>query len=237
MSILAGLIALLGCLFLLVAALGVIAPSIFKDKKTGDVPKRLRLAVSGIAASFIAFVIAGALLPDAPPAADETSSAATPAAEPDASTPDVATEVAAVSAEQPTAPEPTYEEPLELADARRFADNTLRVINEAEQSLNDGIQLGDRAGITRHVWRPLQAELDRWPTLIGRHPDDQREHFLDCQDAALKLQMLSHGVTRERTVESMKYLRKDEAEYRKAKQRCEQQVKATDSQIKAAAAL
>ena len=52
----------------------------------------------------------------------------------------------------------------------------------------------------------------------------------------MRLQTISYAVQRERTVESMKYLRKDEAEYRKAKQQCEQQVKATDSQIKAAIA-
>ncbi|RIQ63455.1 hypothetical protein [Bordetella avium] len=136
--------------------------------------------------------------------------------------------------EKSSVPEP--KKPLDLAEARLFAKGTLRVINEAEQSLNDGIQLGDGAGITKHVWKPLQAELERWPTLVERQPNDQREHFSYCQDAALRLQILSDAVKRERTVETMKYLRKDEAEYRKAKQQCEQQVKATDSQIKAAIA-
>ena len=140
----------------------------------------------------------------------------------------------AAAAEKPNTPE--LKKPLDLAEARLFAKGTLKVINDAEQSLNDGIQLGDGAGITKHVWKPLQAELARWPTLVERRPNDQREHFAYCQDAALKLQILSDSVKRERTVESMKYLRKDEAEYRKAKQQCEQQVKATDSQIKAAIA-
>lgn len=138
------------------------------------------------------------------------------------------------AAEKPNAPEPKM--PLDLAEARLFAKGMLRVINEAEQSLNDGIQLGDVAGIAKHVQRPLQAELERWPTLVERQPTDQREHFAYCHDAAMRLQTLSYAVQRERTVESMKYLRKDEAEYRKAKQQCEQQVKATDSQIKAAIA-
>lgn len=71
MSILAGLIGLLGLLFFLVTPVGVIAPSLFKNKKTGVVPRRLHFAFGGIAASFIAFAIAGALLPDAAPN-DET---------------------------------------------------------------------------------------------------------------------------------------------------------------------
>lgn len=73
MSILAGIVGLVGLLCLLVAAVGLIAPSFFKDKKTGEVPKRSHLAVGGVAGSFIAFAIAGALLP-----ASETPAAAAP---------------------------------------------------------------------------------------------------------------------------------------------------------------
>lgn len=229
MSVLAGIVGLVGLLCLLVAAVGLIAPSFFKDKKTGEVPKRSHLAMGGVAGSFIAFAIAGALLPDTAPA-DQVAEKAPAAAQ---TKPEQAAAPAA-AAEKPSVPEP--KKPLDLTEARLFAKGTLKVINEAEQSLNDGIQLGDGAGITKHVWKPLQAELERWPTLVERQPNDQREHFAYCQDAALKLQILSDAVKRERTVESMKYLRKDEAEYRKAKQQCEQQVKATDSQIKAAVA-
>lgn len=225
MSILAGIVGLVGLLCLLVVVVGLISPSFFKDKKTGEVPKRSHIAVGGVAGAFIAFAIAGALAPDAAPAEQVAEKAPTVAQ----TMPEQAAPAAA--AEKPSVPEP--KKPLDLTEARLFAKGTLKVINEAEQSLNDGIQLGDGAGITKHVWRPLQAELERWPTLVERQPNDQREHFAYCQDAALKLQILSAAVKRERTVESMKYLRKDEAEYRKAKQQCEQQVKATDSQIKA----
>lgn len=228
MSILAGIVGLIGLLCLLVVVVGLISPSFFKDKKTGEVPKRSHVAVGGVAGSFIAFAIAGALAPDTAPA--EQVAEKVPAVA--QTMPEQATPAAA--AEKPNAPEP--KKPLDLAEARLFAKGTLRVINEAEQSLNDGIQLGDVAGIAKHVQRPLRAELDRWPTLVERHSNDQREHFAYCHDAAMKLQTLSYAVQRERTVESMKYLRKDEAEYRKAKQQCEQQVKATDSQIKAAIA-
>jgi hypothetical protein len=145
-------------------------------------------------------------------------------------------EIPPAPTERPAEPEskPEHKKPLDLAKARLFAKGTLRIINEAEQSLNDGIQLGDVAGIAKHVQRPLQAELEQWPSLVERQPNDQREHFSYCHDAAMRLQTLSYAVQRERTVESMKYLRKDDAEYRNVKQQCEQQLAATDGQIKAA---
>jgi hypothetical protein len=73
MSILAGLIGLIGFLFLLVAIVGLIAPSVFKDKKTGEVPKRSHFLAGGVAAAGIAFVIAGAIAPSS-----ESPGAATP---------------------------------------------------------------------------------------------------------------------------------------------------------------
>ncbi len=228
MSVLAGLIVLLGLLFVLVAALGAVAPGIFKDKKTGEVPKRSHLLAGGTVAAMLAFVMATWIAPD------EASSEAVAVAQPDVAAPSsvaATAEPLAASADKQNKPE--LKKPVDLAEARLFAKNTLRVINEAEQSLKDGLQLGDGASITKHVWRPLQGELERWPTLVERRPNDQRGHFAYCQDAALKLQIFADAVQRERTVASMKYLRKDEAEYRKAKQQCEQQVKATDSQINA----
>ncbi len=64
MSILAGIVGLVGLLCLLVVVVGLISPTFFKDKKTGEVPKRSHLAVGGVAGAFIAFAIAGALAPD-----------------------------------------------------------------------------------------------------------------------------------------------------------------------------
>lgn len=128
----------------------------------------------------------------------------------------------------------TQKNALDLAEARAFAKVTLQVINEAERSLKDGIQLGDEAGIAKHVRRPLSAALEQWPALLERSPGDQREHFAYCRDTAMQLQSLSFSMERQQTVESKKYLRKEEADYQKTKQKCEQQVNATDSKIKAA---
>lgn len=81
MSFLAGIVGLIGLLCLLVVVVGLISPSFFKDKKTGEVPKRSHIAVGGVAGSFIAFAIAGALAPDTAPAEQvaEKASAAAPA--------------------------------------------------------------------------------------------------------------------------------------------------------------
>ena len=49
MSILAGIVGLVGLLCLLVVVVGLISPTFFKDKKTGEVPKRSHLAVGGVA--------------------------------------------------------------------------------------------------------------------------------------------------------------------------------------------
>lgn len=130
----------------------------------------------------------------------------------------------------------TSKNSLDLAEARVLAKDTLQVINQAEQSLKDGIQLGDEAGVAKHVRPPLNTVLDQWPSLLERVADDQREHFAYCRDTVVRLQTLSYSVTQQQTVESKKYLRKEDADYQKTKQKCEQQVNATDSQIKAAVA-
>lgn len=84
MAVLGGLIGLVGFLFLLVALIGVIAPSVFKDKKTGEVPKRSHLLLGGVTASVIAFAIAGTIAPEV------EQPAAAKSAEPEQAKPEVA---------------------------------------------------------------------------------------------------------------------------------------------------
>lgn len=99
MSILAGIVGLLGLLCLLVVVVGLISPSFFKDKKTGEVPKRSHLAVGGFAGAFVAFALAATLAPDTAPAepvAEKTPTVAPPtntkSAHPADALPDNATE-------------------------------------------------------------------------------------------------------------------------------------------------
>lgn len=239
MDVIAGLIGVLGIVFMLIAYIGLIAPALFKDKKTGVVPTRWRMFWSGHVAAFIALVIAGVMMPQPANQSMAKVEADVAASQPSTKPAQVAEEsVVEAVAEQPTPEAKSVDQanfkPLDLPAARLVAERTLHVINEAEQSLLDGLHLRDTAGIRKYVWMPLQAELQQWPTMMERHPDDQREHFAYCQDAALKLQILSESAQmaqRERTVESMKYGDKDETEYRVAKQQCENQLLATDSQI------
>ncbi|MCW8209035.1 hypothetical protein D8B24_18895 [Verminephrobacter aporrectodeae subsp. tuberculatae] len=227
MLILAGLIRLAGWMIILMTVVGVIAPNAFKDKKTGKIPKRSELLAGGLVLAVIASIVAAWIAPE------DTPSEVVREVKPQAST---SSSLAALpaSADKPDTPKP--KKPLDLAEARWLAKGTLQVINEAEESLMDGIRLGDNLGITRHVGRSMVEELRRWPTLSERQPGDHRQHFSHCQNAAMALQRLAGVATLARTVDSMKYVRHGEAWYHEEKQKCEQQLEATDSQIKAAIA-
>ncbi len=48
--------------FLIVGVVGLLVPSLFKSKKTGDVPERGALFLGGVAAAFIAIIVAGAAM-------------------------------------------------------------------------------------------------------------------------------------------------------------------------------
>lgn len=65
MLILTGLAALIGLVFLLIAVLGLIAPALFRNRKTGDTPPRTHLLSGGLLAALIAFGVAGGLYPKA----------------------------------------------------------------------------------------------------------------------------------------------------------------------------
>ena len=65
MLILTGLAALIGLVFLLVAVLGLIAPALFRNRKTGETPPRTHLLSGGLLAALIAFGVAGGLYPKA----------------------------------------------------------------------------------------------------------------------------------------------------------------------------
>lgn len=74
MSVLTGIVEFLGVVFLLTAGVGLISPSVLRDRKTGEVPKRLEIFLGGIGVAAIAFVIAGFTSPDPEGAAVDGSS-------------------------------------------------------------------------------------------------------------------------------------------------------------------
>jgi hypothetical protein len=225
MSFLASLIEVLALLFILVAIVGVIKPDTFKDPKTGKAPTRRQIITGGLVAAAISLFVALLIAPDKTPSE--------PAIE------------AKPTTTVPTAPDQSNETkksetaehkviPLNLTDARTFAKGTLQIINEAEKSLEDGVRLRDEGGVERFVRKPLHVELEKWSDLGIQHSDDQRQHFGYCRDAAAQLQTLSFSSFRTQTVELMKYLRQDEARYRKIKQQCEDALNKSDDEIKAA---
>lgn len=64
MAAIASIFALLGLIFLIATVVGIASPALFKDKKTGEIPKRSQILVGGICASVIAFVITGFVAPE-----------------------------------------------------------------------------------------------------------------------------------------------------------------------------
>ena len=221
-SILTGL----GFLFLFVAITGTVMPTMFKNKETGEVPKRKEFLVGGIFAAVIAFVIAALLAPD------HEEQAASGQSESSSMTAD----------EQKAQPLLAIEhrekkpDPLDLSAARALANQTLEIINETEQALIDGLQLGDAEGIRKHVVDRIDNTLIRWPKLMERADDDQSRHFSDCFSAASQLNTLAYDALRQKTVESVKYIRENEKEYQKLKKQCSQQISKNDKTIETDAA-
>ncbi len=76
MPLLAGILSVLALLLTLVTVVGVIAPSLLRNRKTGQAPKRLSVLVWGCIGVFVCMVLAGSLVP-APPGS-ETGGAGTP---------------------------------------------------------------------------------------------------------------------------------------------------------------
>lgn len=226
MSIIAGLLYLLSGFCVLLIVIGLVAPGYLKDPKTGEIPKRNHMVTGGSVAAVIAFVLASLIAPNE--AFSEAAQQATKTA--------VETSAASLPVESPPTSKaesnaPTIKPPMNLAEARAFAKNTLRVLDETEQALTDGIQLRDEAGIAKHVRRRLQLEIERWPNLIEQYQQDQRPHFAYCRDAAEQLHTLSYTALREQTVETRINLRKDEASYRQNKQQCKDLLATSDEQL------
>lgn len=63
MAVIAGLLAILGLLMLVVALLGFALPALFKNKKTGEIPKRSQMLIGGFVAAMISFAISAVLMP------------------------------------------------------------------------------------------------------------------------------------------------------------------------------
>jgi len=219
MSFLSGLIGLIGLLVVLVTVAGLISPRLLKDKETGEVPKRTPLLAGGAALAIVAFALSAWVAPDA-----------TPPVPPLPDKPAPKQEAPAQGITQPAA------EPMNLEDARALAKRTLQLINDAEQSLANGIAIEDGAGIIKHVSTPLDEEVERWRIEFGTYNDDQRTHFWSCHNAAMKLLLLSRNILQPATTQRMKEQRSYRTEFPKAKQQCEKEIATTDAQIKAAVA-
>lgn len=64
MRAVSGVLGIVSMLFILVAVIGLIRPSLFKNKKTGTVPKRALLFFGGILASMVTVIVGAIILPE-----------------------------------------------------------------------------------------------------------------------------------------------------------------------------
>ncbi len=70
MSVLASIFAVLALVFFLAAFVGLLAPSIFRNRSTGEVPSRWQLLSTGLVVSLVACLITGAIEPKQTDVAD-----------------------------------------------------------------------------------------------------------------------------------------------------------------------
>ncbi|WP_288843228.1 hypothetical protein [uncultured Deefgea sp.] len=125
--------------------------------------------------------------------------------------------------------------PLTFAEAQSLAKNSLHEMNEAEQAIQDGIRLQDIQGIKDYASKPIQVELNRWQDLMKWQESDARHYFGGCYDALPLLHRLTDNYQQQQSVSMLKVIRKNEAEYKRLKQKCEKAVKTTEAQFKAQA--
>ncbi|MEN2475373.1 hypothetical protein [Burkholderia sp. GS2Y] len=64
MRTVSGVLGFVSLLFIVLAVIGLIWPSLFKDKKTGTVPRRALLFFGGILASMLTMIVAAIVLPE-----------------------------------------------------------------------------------------------------------------------------------------------------------------------------
>lgn len=158
MDVVAVVLALLGVVFSLVTIVGVIAPSVFKDKKTGEVPKRLPLFVGGTVASVVALAISGSLMPQ-PVSQDSARVEPAPGAEVAA----VAPPAEAVSRTEPAAAEPEPAGPKYKAPSPEALASATQYLSELDKAMTDSI-----AVLKNNSLPKLSAQSQRFNTLANK---------------------------------------------------------------------
>jgi len=78
MSVIAGIFSVLALLLAVATVAGVIAPALFRSRKTGQVPGRLSVLVWGCIAVFVTMVLAGSFVAPPPEATGNGANETTP---------------------------------------------------------------------------------------------------------------------------------------------------------------
>ncbi|KAF2406683.1 hypothetical protein SAMN04490179_4520 [Pseudomonas antarctica] len=148
MRIAAVILALLGCLFLLLAYVGLLRPQIFRNKKTGVVPGRWKLLGGGHLVALIVFAVAIIIMP----ARSEVTLE-------DQAQPDLVDRTIITAAQQEkvsqapvSKPESAHAEQLTKASPESLAQAN-KQMNALNKAMKDGVsilQSGELAAISAH---------------------------------------------------------------------------------------
>ncbi|MEO8646107.1 hypothetical protein [Pseudomonas sp.] len=150
MRIAAVMLALLGCLFLLMAYVGLLRPQMFRNKKTGVVPGRWKLLGSGHLVALIVFAVAIIIMPARSEVKLEDQT------RPDLADRTIITtaqleKVSQVLVSKPE-PESAHSEQLTKASAESLAQAN-KQMNALDKAMTDGVSIlksGELAAISAH---------------------------------------------------------------------------------------
>lgn len=152
MEFIAGIFFVVSLIGLLVAVIGPISPTLFKDPKTGAIPTRKALFGGGLAAFFVCMLIGGFLDPEAPDegvkqAAPATAKAKEPEPEPVKQAPPPAV----TSAEKkPSGPEYTQPSQESLKAAKELIEALNRAVGVSIEILTNGFELSKVSAHSRY---------------------------------------------------------------------------------------
>ena len=82
MSVMAGILSVLALLLAVATIAGMIAPALFRSRKTGQIPGRLSILVWGCIAVLVAMVLAGSFVTPPPEAAGNGANETAPESAP-----------------------------------------------------------------------------------------------------------------------------------------------------------
>lgn len=238
MKFFAELLIVLSIACYLIAIVGFIKPSIFKDRKTNVIPSRLKLLGSAMLVGVLATSTAFLFFPDKErqlssnglyvPNKVVVSSSEKPL---------VDTEID--SNQLPLPPQTSAhvlssgKEPMDKEVAQELAMRTYRLISDSEDILLAGVKADDLNGINKYVLQPLRMTRQEWVynNSSGIKPQPITI-FSSCEQAIIELELLASGaISLTPGAYRTRYLKEQEDKYYAQKELCKEATELTGVQV------